>query len=230
MVKVKVRYFAFVKDVTGKTEEVIDTNCKDVDCLVAELKTIYGKRFADIIDYGKSGVKVVVLVDGQSGAKELHEGSEVAIFPPPSGGEIVHGEVNLLEEIRKFMNRITEEVGSLVVYTGIIKGIVEGHRVSELKYEAYEEYTKRRFEEIKRELKEKYKDLVDIEIVHGISDFKPGQTVFVVMALGKGRKDTIDAVKEAVELVKNTTGIWKLEVRDDGEFWVVAGNTRVKKE
>ncbi|MEM0121978.1 MAG: MoaD family protein, partial [Saccharolobus sp.] len=42
-------------------------------------------------------------------------------------------------------------------------------------------------------------------------------------------KDVIDAIKEALELVKHTTGIWKLEVRDDGEYWVVAGNTRVKK-
>ncbi|MCQ4344527.1 MAG: MoaD family protein, partial [Sulfolobales archaeon] len=48
--------------------------------------------------------------------------------------------------------------------------------------------------------------------------------------LSKGRKDGIEAVKEAVELVKHTSGIWKLEVRDDGEYWVVAGDTRVKRE
>jgi molybdopterin synthase catalytic subunit len=47
--------------------------------------------------------------------------------------------------------------------------------------------------------------------------------------MGRGRKDSIKAVEEAVELVKNTTGIWKLEIRDDGEFWVVAGNTRVRR-
>ena len=227
--KVKVRYFAFVKEVTGKGEEVLDTECKDVSCLIDQLKGIYGKKFADLLDQGKSGVKVVILVDGDAEKKELNEGSEIAIFPPPSGGDVVKGEVNLLQEISRFLERRNDEVGSLVVYAGIVKGLVEGHKVYELKYEAYEEYTRKRFEEIKRSLKEKYRDLVDIEIVHGISDFKPGQIVFVVMALGRGRKDTIEAVKEAVELVKHTTGIWKLEVRDDGEYWVVAGNTRVKK-
>ncbi len=227
--KVRVRYFAFVKDVTGKGEEELETECKDVDCLIGQLKATYGKKFADLLDQGKSGVKVVVLVDGESNRRELREGSEVAIFPPPSGGDILRGEVNLLHEISRFMERRSDEVGSLVVYAGIVKGLVEGHKVYELKYEAYEEYTRKRFEEIKRSLKEKYKDLVDIEIVHGISDFRPGQIVFLVMALGRGRKETIDAVREAVELVKHTSGIWKLEVRDDGEYWVVAGNTRVKK-
>jgi molybdopterin synthase catalytic subunit len=70
---------------------------------------------------------------------------------------------------------------------------------------------------------------VKIKIIHVIDELKPGEDVFLVMALGRGRKEAIRAVEDAVEMVKHSTGIWKLEVRDDGEFWVVAGNTRVKR-
>jgi molybdopterin synthase catalytic subunit len=228
--KVRVRYFAFVKDVTGVSEELVETECHDLDCLLDQLKRKHGKTFSDLLEKGRGGVKVVVLVDGSADTKSLREGSEVAVFPPPSGGEVVDGPVDVLSAVEAFLSKWNDEVGSLVVYAGIVKGKVEGHEIKELRYEAYKEYTLRRFAEIKNYLKEKYPGLVDIEIIHGISTFKPGQTVFVVMALSRGRKDGIEAVKEAVELVKHTSGIWKLEVRDDGEYWVVAGDTRVKRE
>ena len=227
--KVTVKYFAFLQDYTGKEAEVVETECKDVDCLISQLEEKYGKEFGKIIREGLGNIKVSVLVNGKKGDK-INDGDEIAIFPPPAGGELrVKQRLDILEEIRKFREEATDEVGSMVVYLGIVKGIVEGHKVYELKYQAYEEYTKKRFEEIINTLKEKYKDLVKMKIIHVIDDLKPGEDVFLVMALGKGRKDTIRAVEEAVELVKHTTGIWKLEVRDDGEFWVVAGNTRVKR-
>lgn len=228
--KVRVRYFAFVKDVTGVPEEWVQTDCADVNCLIEQLTQKYGKRFHELIVNGKGGVRVVILVDGSTESKHLKDGSEVAIFPPPAGGEIVEDELDLIRIIQEFLSRRTNEVGSFVLYAGIVKGEVEGHEVYELKYEAYKEYTLRRFSEIKEYLKKKYPGLVDIEIYHGISSFRPGQVVLAVLALSKGRKDGIEAVKEAVELVKHTSGIWKLEVRDDGEYWVVAGDTRVKRE
>jgi Molybdopterin converting factor, large subunit len=51
----------------------------------------------------------------------------------------------------------------------------------------------------------------------------------LIMAMGKGRGDTLKAVQETVELVKHTTGIWKLESRDDGEFWVIGGEYQGEK-
>ncbi|BCU69026.1 MoaD family protein [Stygiolobus caldivivus] len=227
--KVTVKYFAFLQDYTGKESEVVETNCKDVDCLKSQLEDKYGKEFGKILREGLGNIKVSVLVNGRK-KEEINDGDEIAIFPPPAGGELKIGKrLDILEEIREFRNEADEQVGSMVVYLGIVKGIVEGHKVYELKYQAYEEYTKKRFEEIISTLKEKYKDLVKMKIIHVIDDLKPGEDVFLVMALGRGRKDTINAVEEAVEMVKHSTGIWKLEVRDDGQFWVVAGNTRVRR-
>ncbi|AHC51288.1 molybdenum biosynthesis protein MoaD [Sulfolobus acidocaldarius SUSAZ] len=228
--KIKVRYFALLRDYTKKNEEIIETECKDVACLVSQLEKVYGKEFGRVVREGFGPVRIVILVNGKVN-NEIREGDEVALLPPPAGGELfVNSRFNLLEEIRKFRAEATEEVGSMVIYLGIVKGAIEGHKVYELRYEAYKEYTEKRLNEIIENLQTKYKDLVKMKILHVVDDLKPGDDVFLVMALGRGRGDTLKAVEEAVELVKHTTGIWKLEIRDDGEYWVVAGNTRVKRD
>ncbi len=228
--KVKLKYFAFMSDLTGRREEEWETACNNVDCLVKELSNKYGNAFANYVRNGVGGIKVAVLVNGVPNVNDLKDGDEVAFLPPPSGGELVKGKFNFLEEIRKFREEAPPEAGSLVVYLGFVKGVVESHKVYELDYEAYEDYTVKRLREIEESIKEKYKDVVKVKIVHAIDKMKPGDDVILIMVMGKGRKDAINAVGEAIELVKHTTGIWKLEVRDDGEYWVVAGNTRVRRD
>jgi len=228
--KIRVRYFSFLQDYTGKDFEEVETECKTVDCLISQLSSIYGEDFYKVVKNGLGSIKVSILVNGKN-SEVINDGDEVALLPPPAGGELfLSSRFDLLEEIRKFREKAPSEAGSLVVYLGIVKGIVEGHKVYELRYQAYEEYTKRRFSEIIEEMKKKYNDLIDLRILHVIDNTKPGDNVLLIMALGKGRKDAINAIEETLELVKHTTGIWKLEIRDDGEFWVVAGNTRVKKD
>ncbi|BCS92800.1 MoaD family protein [Metallosphaera javensis (ex Sakai et al. 2022)] len=228
--KIRVRYFALVKDITGKDFEELETHCSELDCLVDELATKYGARFKALLQGQISGVKVFFLVNGKTNVKEIRDGDEVAVLPPPAGGDLRRGKLDILDEIRSFRATAPPEAGSMIIYVGFVKGIVEGHEVKNLVYEAYDSYTQSRLSEIENEIKNKYKDVLNIKIIHAIDNMKPGDDVILIMTIGRGRKDSIDAVKEAIELVKHTTGIWKLEVRDDGEFWVVAGNTRVKRE
>lgn len=227
--KIRIRYFSFLQDFTGKDMEDVETECKTIECLINQLSSMYGEEFYKVVKNGLGNIKISILVNGKT-STTIKDGDEVAFLPPPAGGELyISSRFDLLEEIRKFREKAPPEAGSLVVYLGIVKGIVEGHKVFELRYQAYEKYTEQRFNEIINEVKRKYPDLIDLRILHVIDNTKPGDNVLLIMALGKGRKDAITAVEETLELVKHTTGIWKLEIRDDGEYWVVAGNTRVRK-
>jgi MoaD family protein, archaeal len=229
-IKIKVRYFAFVKDLTGKHEEIVETTCRELNCLLEQLGKTYGERFSSALRQGLGGVKVFVLVNGKTNIETLRDGDEVAVLPPPAGGELRIGKLDVMKEIQDFHSKAPPEAGSMVVYIGFVKGKVEGHTVHELRYEAYQEYTAARLKEIEEEIKRKYNDVVSIRIIHAIDEMKPGDDVILIMVLGKGRKEAIRAIEDSIELVKHTTGIWKLEVRDDGEYWVVAGNTRVRRE
>ncbi|AWR93338.1 MoaD family protein [Acidianus brierleyi] len=229
MLKVIIKYFAFMKDITGVSEEELSTECSDIDCLINDLEKKYGRKFSEYVKNGVNGIKVAILINGETNIRNISNGDEIAFLPPPAGGDVIRGKFDFLEEIRKFRETAPPEAGSLVVYLGFVKGLVDSHKVYELDYEAYETYTQRRINEIEKYIIDKYKDVINIKIIHAIDNMKPGDNVILIMCIGKGRKDAINAIGEAIELVKHTTGIWKLEIRDDGEYWVVAGNTRVKK-
>ncbi len=230
MLKITIKYFAFMKDVTGVSEEEFYTDCSDIECLIDSLEKKYGKKFSEYVKNGVNGIKVSILINGETNIRNISDGDEIAFLPPPAGGDIIRGKLDFLEEVKKFRETAPSEAGSLVVYLGFVKGIVDSHKVYELDYEAYDTYTKRRIDEIEKYIRDKYKDVVNIKIIHAIDNMKPGDNVILIMCIGKGRRDAINAIGEAIELVKHTTGIWKLEIRDDGEYWVVAGNTRVKKD
>jgi len=51
----------------------------------------------------------------------------------------------------------------------------------------------------------------------------------IVSIQGVSRKEVLEAMKEAIELVKHTTGIWKLERREDGEYWVLGDGERISR-
>lgn len=219
-----------MKDVTNISEEQLYTSCNDINCLIDYLEKKYGKKFSEYVKNGINGIKVAILINGETNIRNINDGDEIAFLPPPAGGDVIKGKFDFLEEIKKFRETAPLEAGSLVVYLGFVKGLVESHKVYELDYEAYETYTKKRINEIEKYILNKYKDVINIKIIHAIDNMKPGDNVILIMCIGKGRKDAINAIGEAIELVKHTTGIWKLEIRDDGDYWVVAGNTRVKKD
>lgn len=208
--RVRVRYFALVKDVTSKDMEELNTECETVNCLLNELERRYGPKFRSLLQGQVSGVKVFTLVNGKMNVDTIREGDEIAILPPPAGGDLRRGKLDILEEIKRFRAEAPPETGSMVIYVGFVKGVVEGHQVSDLIYESYDEYTSKRLKEIEEEIKRKYHDVVKIKVIHAIDKMKPGDDVILIMVLSRGRKDSIDAVKETIELVKHTTGIWNL--------------------
>ncbi|MEM2158436.1 MAG: molybdenum cofactor biosynthesis protein MoaE, partial [Sulfolobales archaeon] len=158
-------------------------------------------------------------------------------MPPPSGGTIgvrllrKGDEVsldNLVKEIKE-LNGI-EECGALAIYVGFVKGVVDGVKVHELIYEVNEEYTLRSLNNILHEVVSKNEGVMAANVFHRIGSYKQGDDVLYVVVVGKGRRDVIPALAEIIERVKHETGIWKLEKRDDGSYWVLGDGVRVKSE
>ena len=93
--KVIVRYFTVLREVTGKREEEIDakkgSTIKDI---LNFLNGKYGKEFEKYVLSGMKhkGLKLLFLMNGQNieqleGLKtKLHDGNVLTIMPPVAGG------------------------------------------------------------------------------------------------------------------------------------------------
>jgi len=93
--KIKVRFFTSLREITGKKEDEIQSpHVITVEELLAHLSKKYGKDFTEYV-YDKKGklqTYIQVLINGR-GIKELQglqtnlkQGDTVAIFPPVGGG------------------------------------------------------------------------------------------------------------------------------------------------
>jgi|ECHnycMinimDraft_1075156.scaffolds.fasta_scaffold00088_8 molybdopterin synthase catalytic subunit len=239
--KVRVKFFAFLQEIFGSEEMEIELKDKmTIKDLINELGKKYGEQAIRAIEFGEyMGRKFSILkaVNGEvtSEERELNEGDVVAFIPPPSGGE-EKIEVKLIKgnEELDFNDIIISSIrgselssGSLGLYMGFVKGLVNGSNVTLLKYQAYEEYTIRAMMRIAKEVKEKF-GLDSVKIYHRIAELKPKDIAIVIITIANKRENALEACKELINRVKSETGIWKLEVRNDGEYWVVDGDKRVK--
>jgi molybdopterin synthase catalytic subunit/molybdopterin converting factor small subunit len=231
-----VRYYAVLREITGVSEEEIEVEGCSVKArdLIARVLT----RHPEVSDFVSRGM--VLVVYGGKLIRDLSEDldlcssrSTVDLVPPSSGGGCYSSMIHIGRSIdpesflRELIEHVDSEVGAAVVYFGIVKGQVGHRKVEELVYEHHEE-TRRILEKIAHDASVK-DGIKYVLIQHSIGSFKPGDIVFSVGILGTGRKNTIETLKEVVERVKHEALIWKIEKRDDGIFWVVGDGERIPK-
>ena len=79
-----IKYFAWIKDITNKNQEIIDNNYpKDIN----ELKKILSKSYPDLKKYLRNDlIRFAINKEYSSINQQLSSTDEIAIFPPVSGG------------------------------------------------------------------------------------------------------------------------------------------------
>ncbi len=137
------------------------------------------------------------------------------------------GEEVDLDRLAERLKKASPEAGALVIYVGFVKGVVDGKRVERLDYEVYEEYTERRMRRIAEELAERDPRVKAVVIYHRKGSFRPGEDVVYIGVAATTRSAAFQAAREAIDRVKHETGIWKLERREDGAYWVLGEGRRI---
>jgi molybdopterin synthase catalytic subunit len=235
---VKVRYYALFREITKCFEEdLLLDNSSSLNDLLNKISLKYPK----LGKYLESGMFIVLHNQQAVSDKDLktilRDGDVVDLMPPPSGGSI---EVRLLKDEDKVvlddvMNELKgvdgiEEAGAVVIYVGFVKGVVSGVKVYELKYEVNEDYTLKAMNKILSDVVAKNKNIKAVKVFHRVGTYRPGDDVLYVFVVGVSRHDVIPALTEIIERIKHETGIWKLERRGDGYFWVLGDGVRIKSE
>jgi len=118
--------------------------------------------------------------------------------------------------------------GGLSVFVGFVKGIIDNAKVLQLKYSSYEPYASRILDNIAKSYSNN-PNIYGVIILHTSGEARPGSPTLFVAISGKTRKDSLELTREVVERVKKEPPIFKLEVREDGEYWILGDGRRIKR-
>lgn len=126
---------------------------------------------------------------------------------------------NSIDIVKAFLEVEKDGCGSVVVFTGMVRGNNKGREVIRLEYEAYKEMAEGEMRRICKEAEEKF-GLKDVVVIHRVGTLYPGDIAVIVIVSSTHRKEGFEGCKFIIDEIKKRVPIWKKEVFVDGEEWV----------
>ncbi len=213
--RVRVIYFGMLKDAVGRQLE--DVQLQEGATLADLLEDRI--QHADVIDNFR---KVMAFAINQQYAQLtdiLHEGDEVAMLPPVSGGAPHCALVREVIDVKQITDSLKSgEDGAVSVFDGIVRNNTRSRQTLFLVYEAYEEMALKQMEELAAQAKQKFA-IRDVVIVHRLGKLEIGETSVLIAAASAHRAAAMDACRWLIDTLKKTVPIWKKEHFIDGAVW-----------
>jgi MoaE-MoaD fusion protein len=184
------------------------------------------------------GIAVSVNAEYAHPAQILHDGDEVGLLPPVSGGaarmgparragalDESAGEPTVVALTREPIQteRIVAaakrgEDGAVVVFDGIVRNHSRGRQTLHLDYEAYEEMAVRQMQELGRSARERF-GVRHVTIIHRLGRLEIGETSVLIVVASAHRSAAFEACRWIIDTLKQTVPIWKRETFVDGSVW-----------
>ncbi|MDA1188658.1 MAG: molybdopterin converting factor subunit 1 [Chloroflexi bacterium] len=215
-ITVTIRLFARYREVVGNG--LLDLGLPQ-EATVGDLANQMIEKYPTLM---RDASKLVVAVNEEYREHDymLHDGDEVALIPPVSGGD---GNIIVTDKPLDPQG-ITELVkapghGAVVTFLGNTRDNNEDRNVLYLEYEAYRPMADSKLAEVADEMKAKW-PIGEVAIAHRIGRVDIGETSLVV-AVGAGhRREAFEAALYAVDRIKQIVPIWKKEFFKGGEIWI----------
>jgi MoaE-MoaD fusion protein len=155
----------------------------------------------------------------------LHEGDEVALLPPVSGGADVAAVAPIVALTRERIDRDALVAalqqpgdGAVVVFDGIVRDNTRGRKTLYLDYEAYEEMALEQMQKLAREAGERF--AIDrVGVVHRLGRLEIGESSILIVVTSAHRAAAFDACRWLIDTLKRTVPVWKKEHFTDGAVW-----------
>lgn len=233
--QIQVRLFATLRQLAGWPKQVIEL---PEGSTVADALAELDRRYPQLA-MSKRTIYVALNQEYARGTQILHEGDEVAIFPPVSGGaegtvptETVSTDKKLYEitdqplSLDDVARRVTHpNCGAITTFAGTVRGETatdEGLRETDfLIYEAFTEMAERTLAQIGEEIKQKWPKVEAVSILHRTGRLEIGEPSVVIAVATPHRGDgCFEACRYAIERLKAVAPIWKQENWSDGSLWI----------
>jgi molybdopterin synthase catalytic subunit len=221
--KVSLRLFAGLHDLVGKKDIVMEL---PDGARVQDLKA----RLADEYPIVQPMLRTLVFaIDDEyiPTDEELHDGAEVSLIPPVSGGAEPFWLTTEPLELRQqelFALVRRDDCGAVIVFYGVVRNNAEGRRVLRLQYEAHETMAVRKMREVADEVRRRFPEVVEIGIWHRVGVLEVGETSLLVALSSPHRREGFEASLWAVDRIKEVVPVWKKEHFADGTAQWVEGH------
>jgi molybdopterin converting factor subunit 1 len=228
--QVKVRYLGMLKELTGREEEAVYVAD---GALVGDLYAALQQRIPHLQQFRHS-IALAVNYEYSGSETPLHEGDEVALIPPVSGGapdESISSETTAMQAtehaalVRAPIDgaAITTAIkqpddGAVVVFDGIVRNQTRGRRTLYLDYTAYEPMALRQMEQLAQQAMASYA-IRDVWVVHRLGRLQIGESSVYIAVASAHRAAAFEACRWIIDTLKKTVPIWKKEYFEDGAVW-----------
>jgi len=179
------------------------------------------------------GIAVSVNAQFATAAQVLHEGDEVGLLPPVSGGAAPMS--NLSVDIGGDRNGIAltrdpidadrlvasikqDEDGAVVVFDGIVRDNTRGRLTLYLDYEAYEEMAAKQMRALAAEARTRF-GVRQVTMIHRLGRLMVGETSVLIVVASAHRAQAFEASRWLIDTLKKAVPIWKKETFADGAVW-----------
>jgi molybdopterin synthase catalytic subunit len=110
-------------------------------------------------------------------------------------------------------------IGAVATFVGVVRGETEGREVEYLEYEAYPEMVEGTLRQIGDEIRARWPTIREVAIVHRVGRLAVGETAVIIALSAAHRPELFDALRYAIDRLKEIVPIWKKEVWADGAEW-----------
>jgi len=238
--KIDVLLFGVLKDVVGRSAEALDL---PDGARVREILLHYALATPQFRAMAPS---LAVSVNREYAEMDqlLHEGDEVGLLPPVSGGSSGNDNDNdndnhsdsdndndhadAAPEVRIVRQPIDAEAvlarlkrpsdGALVIFDGIVRDNTRARRTLYLDYEAYEAMALTQMKSLATNAATRFA-IRGAAIVHRLGRLQIGETSVLIAVAGPHRGPAFDACRWIIDTLKKTVPIWKKEYFEDGAVW-----------
>jgi MoaE-MoaD fusion protein len=224
--KIGVLFFGVLKDLVGRSAETVDL---PEGAAVREVLFYYARQVSGF-EAMMPSLAISVNREYSGADRLLHEGDEVGLLPPVSGGSTDGGEAGdeVPGEVRIVRERIDTEAvagrlkrpedGAEVIFEGVVRNNTRGRRTLYLDYEAYEAMALAQMESLAREARTHF-GVRETSIVHRLGRLEIGETSVLIVVAAAHRGAAFEACRWIIDTLKKTVPIWKKEYFEDGAVW-----------
>ena len=120
------------------------------------------------------------------------------------------------EKLLELINQ--EDCGSIVSFTGIVRGTEEHSKVEKLVFDSWDKKLSMVLREIAEESIDKF-GVKSVSLAHRIGVVTPMEPIVSIHVASAHRKEGFAACRWLIDELKRQAPLWKKEVREDGVVW-----------